>query len=60
MGGNVNIFTKVLHPKIEEMGFVAAFEDTFNLTYEELNIEFKQFLNLPLEEQLEIIPDISY
>ena len=60
MGGNVNIFTKVLHPKIDEMGFVAAFEDTFNLTYEELNIEFKQFLNLPLEEQLEIIPDISY
>jgi len=60
MEGDINIFTKGLHPKIDEMGFVAAFEDTFNLTYGELNIEFKQFLNLPLEEQLEIIPDISY
>jgi len=57
---NIEVFNQILWPKINEMGFIGAFEDTFNITYESLNEEFKAFLNLPLEEQLEIIPDISF
>ena len=57
---NIEVFNQILWPKINEMGFIDAFEDTFNMTYDSLNEEFKVFLNLPLEEQLEIIPDISF
>ena len=35
-----------------------SFEETFGLDFDQLNIEFKDFLSLPLEQQLEIIPDI--
>ena len=42
------------------MTFVGAFEDTFGMTYDEFNEEFKIFLNLPLEDQLAIIPDINF
>ena len=58
--GNMYVFHDVFWPKIDEMTFVGAFEDTFGMTYDEFNKEFKVFLNLPLEDQLAIIPDINF
>ena len=51
-------FWKTLWPNIDEMGWDGAFEFTFGLTMEQFNQEFLEFLELPIEQQLEIIPDI--
>ena len=51
-------FWKTLWPNIDEMGWDGAFEYTFGITMEQFNQEFLEFLDLPIEEQLEIIPDI--
>ena len=58
--GNIDVFVKVLWPKMNELGFENAFIDTFGLNFDELDIEFKNFLNLSIDEQLEIIPDIKF
>ena len=51
-------FWKTLWPNIDEMGWDGAFEYTFGITMEQFNQEFLELLDLPIEEQLEIIPDI--
>tara|TARA_B100001094_G_scaffold245679_1_gene242198 strand:+ start:340 stop:2043 length:1704 start_codon:yes stop_codon:yes gene_type:complete len=51
-------FWTTLWPNIDEMGWNGAFEYTFGLTMEQFNQEFLEFLELPIEQQLEIIPDI--
>ena len=51
-------FWKTLWPNINEMGWDGAFEFTFGVTMEQFNQEFLEFLELPIEQQLEIIPDI--
>ena len=51
-------FWKTLWPNIDEMGWDGAFEHTFGITMEQFNQEFLEFLELPIEQQLEIIPDI--
>ena len=51
-------FWKTLWPNIDEMGWDGAFEFTFGITMEQFNQEFLEFLELPIEKQLEIIPDI--
>ena len=51
-------FWKTLWPSINEMGWDGAFEFTFGVTMEQFNQEFLEFLDLPMEQQLEIIPDI--
>ena len=47
-------------PKINTLTYVGAFQDTFGLTYDQFNIEFNQFLALPIAEQLAIIPDMNF
>ena len=54
------MFHDVFWPKINEMTFVGAFEDTFGMTYDELNSEFKDFLKLPIDEQLKVVPDLNF
>lgn len=58
--GNIDVFHEVFWPKINEMTFVGAFEDTFGLNYDQFNTAFKEFLFLPREEQLEIVPEINF
>jgi len=55
---NYMAFTELLMPKVNELGFDNAFQETFGINMEQFNQEFKAFLGLPLEQQLEIIPDI--
>ena len=58
--GNMYVFHDVFWPKINEMTFIGAFEDTFDMTYDELNSEFRDFLKLPIDEQLKVVPDINF
>ena len=57
---NINAFHEILWPKINTLTYVGAFQDTFGLTYDQFNIEFNQFLALPIAEQLAIIPDMNF
>ena len=56
--GNQNILTDTFYPNLKELGFEAAFNLAFGYTSEEFYEEFDAFLELPIEQQLEIIPDI--
>ena len=58
--GNMYVFHDVFWPKINEMTFIGAFEDTFDMTYDKLNSEFRDFLKLPIDEQLKVVPDINF
>ncbi|MGC6421690.1 MAG: InlB B-repeat-containing protein [Flavobacteriaceae bacterium] len=51
-------FWKTLIPLVNEIGFESAFQATYGITLEQFNSEFTEFLELPIEQQLEIIPDI--
>ena len=51
-------FWKTLMPLVNELGFEGAFQATYGITLEQFNSEFTEFLELPIEEQLEILPNI--
>jgi hypothetical protein len=57
---NINAFHEVFWPKINKLTYVGAFEDTFGLSYEQFNSVFREFLSLPIEEQLAIIPEVNF
>lgn len=57
---NINAFHEVLWPKINELTYIGAFEDTFGLNYGQFNSVFREFLSLPIEEQLAIIPEVNF
>ena len=45
-------------PSINTLGYYPAFESIFGLTFDEFNDEYHEFLKLPIDEQLLIIPDL--
>ena len=51
-------FWKSFWPTIDEKGWDSAFEASFGITMDQFNKEFLEFLKLPIEKQLEIIPNI--
>jgi len=55
---NQNVLWDTFYPNLKELGFEGAFNLAFGYTTEEFYEEFDTFLQLPIEEQLEIIPDI--
>ena len=55
---NQDILTDTFHPNLKELGFEGAFNLAFGFSSEEFFEEFDAFLELPIEQQLEIIPDI--
>ena len=57
---NINAFHEVFWPKINELTYIGAFEDTFGLNYGQFNSVFREFLSLPIEEQLAIIPEVNF
>ena len=57
---NINAFHEVFWPKIDALTYVGAFEETFGIKYDQFNTEFREFLSLPIEEQLVIVPDIDF
>tara|TARA_B110000503_G_scaffold92880_1_gene140042 strand:- start:805 stop:987 length:183 start_codon:yes stop_codon:yes gene_type:complete len=46
------------YSKLPIIGAENSFEDTYSLTLEEFYIDFNEFLKKPIDEQMEIIPDI--
>ena len=56
--GNQNILTDTFYPNLSSLGFEGAFNLAFGYSSEEFYEEFDTFLKLPIEQQLEIIPDI--
>ena len=55
---NQNVLLDTFYPKIKELGFEGAFNLSFGYSTSEFYNEFYEFLKLPIEQQLEIIPDI--
>ena len=55
---NQNVLLDTFYPNLKELGFEGAFNLAFGYTTDEFYQEFDTFLQLPIEEQLEIIPDI--
>jgi hypothetical protein len=55
---NQNILLDTFYPNLKELGFESAFNLAFGYSTEEFYEEFESFLELPIEQQLEIIPDI--
>ena len=55
---NQNAYQELMFPLINDLGYYGAFEEAFGITFETFNQEFLEFLELPIEQQLEIIPDI--
>ena len=55
---NQNVLIETFYPNLKELGFEGAFNLAFGYSTEEFYEEFDSFLELPIEQQLEIIPDI--
>ena len=55
---NQNVLLDTFYPNLKELGFEGAFNLAFGYSTEEFYEEFDSFLELPIEQQLEIIPDI--
>jgi len=55
---NPNILLDTFYPNLKQLGFEDAFNLSFGYSTEEFYEEFESFLELPIEQQLEIIPDI--
>lgn len=55
---NQNVLLDTFYPNLKELGFEGAFNLTFGYSTAEFYDEFDTFLQLPIEQQLEIIPDI--
>ena len=47
------------YPKLNAMSWEQAFLETYGLSPGEFEAEFGEFLQLPIEQQLEILPDAS-
>ena len=55
---NQKVLLETFYPNLKNLGFEGAFKLSFGYSTSEFYNEFNEFLKLPLEEQLEIIPDI--
>ena len=55
---NIDAYQELVFPLLNDLGYYGAFEEAFGITFEAFNQEFLEFLELPIEQQLEIIPDI--
>ena len=51
-----NILLDTFYPNLEKLGWEGAFERTYGMSSEDFYKAFDKFLNLPLKEQLSILP----
>ncbi|MCH2180107.1 MAG: hypothetical protein MK106_15020 [Mariniblastus sp.] len=56
-GGDVLL--KSFHPRVAELGWEGAFQETFGQTSEAFVAEFETFVDLPLVEQVKILPQFK-
>ena len=50
------VLLDVFYSKVEKLGWEGAFEIAYGMSSEDFYKEFDKFLNLPLKEQLSILP----
>ena len=55
---NQRVLLETFYPNLKELGFEGAFNLSFGYSTSEFYNEFYEFLQLSIEQQLEIIPDI--
>ncbi|MDC1048673.1 hypothetical protein OAQ80_04080 [Flavobacteriaceae bacterium] len=55
---NQKVLLETFYPNLKNLGFEGAFNLSFGYSTSEFYNEFYEFLQLPIEQQLEIIPDI--
>ena len=55
---NQNVLLETFYPDLRELGFEGVFNLSFGYSTAEFYNQFYEFLQLPFEQQLEIIPDI--
>tara|TARA_A100001015_G_scaffold18284_1_gene21203 strand:- start:1573 stop:2715 length:1143 start_codon:yes stop_codon:yes gene_type:complete len=55
---NQRVLLETFYPNLKELGFEGAFNLSFGYSTAEFYNEFYEFLQLSIEQQLEIIPDI--
>ena len=55
---NQRVLLETFYPNLKELGFEGAFNLSFGYSTAEFYNEFYEFLKLPIEQQLEIIPDV--
>jgi hypothetical protein len=48
-----------MFPNLQELGWEGAFQLTFGLSSSDFYLEFEEFLNLSIEEQVKILPTIE-
>ena len=53
------VFLDVFYPNVEELGWEGAFVKAYGIAGREFNTEFLAFLDLPLEQQLAILPNLD-
>ena len=51
-----DVLLKSFHPHVETLGWEGAFKKAFGRSSAEFITEFETFLDLPLSEQLQILP----
>lgn len=52
-----DVLLKSFHPKVESLGWEAAFEKTFGQSSREFKAEFETFLDLDIDEQVKVLKD---
>ena len=51
-----DVLRKSFHPDVERLGWEECFKKTFWQSSAEFAIEFERFMDLPLSEQIKILP----
>jgi hypothetical protein len=52
-----DVLLESFHPKVEKLGWEAAFQKVFGQSSQEFKAEFETFLDLGIEEQLKVLKD---
>ena len=51
-----DVLLKSFHPQVEKLGWEGAFQKTFGQSSTEFKADFEKFMDLPLSEQVKILP----
>ena len=51
-----DVLLKSFHPNVDKLGWATCFQKTFGQTPAEFAIEFERFMDSPLKQQLQILP----
>ena len=54
-----DVLLKSFHPNVEELSWEGAFKKAFGQSSAEFSAEFEKFLDLPLSEQIKILPSFD-